>query len=157
MPTAWPSNLRTEYDPDDAVRTTRVAALVARDEVLRQQPFAVYFANTTATTLAKVASVKLMNYDAMAGKNLAVNLFCYVTAGTGTWYYKIGAAQSGNVTVTNTSPAQRSGPPSTLLVVPALINTAGEPEEVTLEIWGSCTGGTLNIAGSYDQWSWVED
>lgn len=158
MPTAWPTTTRAEFDPNKAVRTSRVAALVARDEVLREQPFVIYFSNKTATTLAKVATVTIQNYDAAVGKKLSINLSCYVSAGTGTWYTVIGSSQSSNVSVTNTGSAARSGPPSpNLSVFPALVNTLGAPEPVTIEIWGSCSGGTLNIAGQYDSWCWLED
>lgn len=157
MATAWPTTTRSEFDPDKAVRTGRVLALVARDEVMREQPFVVYFADTTATTLAKVKTFSIMNYDAVVGRKLMLSLSCYVSAGTGTWYTVIGSSQSSGVTVTNTGTAARSGPPATPSVFPAIVNTVGRPEQVTVEIWASCSGGTIHVAGQYDAWCWAED
>lgn len=162
MPTAWPTLTRSEFDPDKAVRTGRILSLVARDEVLREQPFSLYFANTTTTSASPVLlkTMKVMNYDAVIGKKLMVNLWCYVSnaAATGSWYAVIGSSTSSTVTLTNTA-AARSGPPSPNAVVfPALVNASAQPEQVDLKIYGSVTGGyTLNVAGAYDEWCWVED
>lgn len=157
MATAWPTTTRSEFDPDKAVRTGRVLALVARDEVMREQPFVIYFTDQTATTAALVATVSIMNYDAVVGRKLMISLSCYVTAGTGTWYTVIGTSQSSNVTVTNTGSAARSGPPATPSVFPTLVNTLGQPEKVTVNIFASCSGGTIHVAGQYDSWCWCED
>ena len=162
MATAWPTLTRAEFDPDKAVRTGRVLGLVSRDEVLRQQPFSIYFPNatTSSATAVKLKSITLVNYDAVVGCKLMLNFSCYVSnaSAVGSWYAVVGTSTSSPVSVTNTS-AARSGPPSPNAVVfPALVNAMAVPEQVTLELWASCTGGyTLNIAGAHDQWCWVED
>lgn len=74
--TAWPSNVRTEYDPDKAVRTGRAAALVTRSESLRSVAFQIFFnaASTTSASYVTLATIPIDVPDWAPGRELFVVL-----------------------------------------------------------------------------------
>ncbi len=141
MSATWPSVVRSDYDPDKAVRTGRVQALCDMRLVLMRKPFHLYFAEVTraTATFASVQTFELFIPDYAVGRTFSLTIQAKVTAGTGSWRTKIGSATSASVNVTATTYGD-SGPATLTVPTDTVEDTA-----VTLTIEASAPSGGNTI------------
>lgn len=156
MATSWPTSARTDYAADQAFKTSHAQALVDRNKVLVQTPFALYFTEVTWTTTAAhtMFDWDLPVHAAIAGKTLTVYVDAKVTSGTGKVSLAIGGTGGTEVNVTATDYTKTDAITYTL----PSSGTYDSYTATTVAIWAKAPAGqTIYTRGSNYLWCWITD
>jgi len=118
MSATWPSVVRSDYDPNKAVRTGRVASLVDMRLVLMRTPFHFYFTEQTRTGTAfgDMSTFQLFLPDYALGRSLKVSIQARVDTGTGQWRMKDSTTADVSAAVDVTATSYADSGPATLAI-----------------------------------------